>query len=79
MVDGFPATFRVEFSEGIDATTAQATDLLVNGVAATRVSLQGRALVFELDPSVDVGDGIYTVTMASGAVADLQGTPLATG
>jgi subtilisin family serine protease len=66
-------TYTLDFSEGIAPTSVQASDLLVNGIPAVAVSqLDGDTLRFAIDPAAITGDGLYTVTMAGGAVLDLQ-------
>ncbi len=77
VVTAVPATYSVQFSESIDLSTIDAADLFVNGVAATAVvAVSGNTLEFTVAASVDVGDGSYSVSMATAAVADLQGNPL---
>lgn len=75
LVPKFPTEYRVEFSEAIAITSVDAFDILVNSVPATSVTVQGNTLIFQINPSVNVGDATYTVTMSAGAVSDLQGNP----
>ena len=72
----FPDTVRVDFSEPILATTVDATDLTVNGVVSTSVNVRGTSLEFAIDPAVDVGNGIYTIDLPAGSVTDYEGNPL---
>ena len=71
----FPATFQVQFSEGLLLTSLGASDLTINGSPATGVTVvDGRTLVFDI-ASLEAGDITYAVSIAAGAVDDLQGDP----
>ncbi len=77
-----PTIFTVDWSEAIDLTTVDEFDLVVTrpggGLPLAAVDVQvvdGDRLAFTLDPSTDVGEGIYTVEIAGGAVHDLQQQP----
>ncbi len=74
LLQAIPATFTVTFSEPLLEGEVQPGDLLINGaVGATAVQqLEALTFRFDVDPAVDVGDGVYTVTLPGGAVTDLQ-------
>ena len=70
-----PATITVDFNDGVLLTSLQASDLTVDGVAATGLSIvDGDTVTFNL-PTV-TGDGTHTVAVAAGAILDVQGTPI---
>ena len=72
----FPDTYRVDFSHALLRTSAEAGDLLVNGVPAASVTIvDNDTLEFGIAATA-AGDGVYTVTMAAGAVTSLSGVPL---
>jgi len=69
-----PTQLKVIFSDLVLLTTLEASDLTVDGVAATGVTmLDGRTAVFNLPPFLG---GTHNVQIALGAVTDLQGTPI---
>ena len=71
----FPATVRLDFSEGLQLTSVAAPDLTVNGAPATGVtSIGGGTLKFDI-AALAGADGPYTLDIAAGALADLQGDP----
>jgi hypothetical protein len=70
-----PPTITVNFNDNLLLTTVQASDLTVNGVAATAVSIVDADTVRFTLPS-GLGDGTYTVAIAAGAIQDVQATPL---
>ncbi len=75
LVPSLPTEYRVVFSEAISIPSVDTFDLLINGTPATSVTVQGDTLIFQVNPSINFGDGTYTVTMPAGAVSDLQGNP----
>jgi hypothetical protein len=71
-----PTTITVNFNDAVLATSLQASDLKVDGVSATAVTLPaGNQAVFTV-PSGVGGPGLHNVTIASGAILDVQGTPI---
>lgn len=74
IITSFPTTYTVDFSEDLLLSSIDASDLLINGVAATAVVVvDGDTLSFTINPTVNQGDQTYTVTLAAGVVVDLQG------
>ena len=73
LVASYPATFQVTFSEAIDVTSVDPSDLTVDGVPATGAAVEGHRIVFTLDVPISPVSKIYDVVMAAGAVRDLQG------
>ena len=72
----FPTVYRVETTLAIDPDSVDANDLLVNGMPAARVTVLdlGR---FDFDiGDLDLGNGVYIVTIADGAFVSLSGQPL---
>lgn len=55
------------------AGTVDAADLLVDGLPATRATVVGNTVQFNLPT---LGDGHHVLTIAAGAFQDLQGTPV---
>ena len=72
--DAPPDYLYLGFSGALLLPTVADGDVLVNGVAARTVLLDGLTLLVPLYETV-AADGTYTVTLPAGAVADLQGTP----
>ncbi|MDP2433554.1 MAG: Ig-like domain-containing protein [Pseudomonadota bacterium] len=73
---GFPATYTVDLSEAVLLSSIDAADLTVNGVAAGSVSIvDADTLQFSI-ANADVGDGVYDVEIAAGALTSLSGKPL---
>jgi subtilase family serine protease len=71
-----PTTYRVSFSQPLLVTSVDADDLRVNGVAADSVTLiAGNALEFVIATAAP-GDGLYSVTIAEGALTSISGMPL---
>ncbi len=71
---GFPVTYRLDFSESLLLATLQPGDLIVGGRPAMALTiLDGDTVAFTVDPAANVGDGVYAVSLAAGAVSDLQG------
>ncbi|MCA9126212.1 MAG: pre-peptidase C-terminal domain-containing protein [Planctomycetales bacterium] len=78
LISALPTTYVVRFSEAIDISSIDASDLTVNNIPALSVShLDGEQFAFLINPSANSGDGVYSISMAAGAVRDLQGNPLA--
>ncbi len=73
---GYPATYRVDFSQQLLATSVSPGDLRVNGVPASAVTaVDGDTLDFTID-GADTGDGLYAVTIAPGVLTGLSGQPV---
>ncbi|MCY2931026.1 MAG: pre-peptidase C-terminal domain-containing protein, partial [Planctomycetota bacterium] len=69
-----PTTVTVDLTDLVLASSLQAGDLMVDGLAATGVSLaDGDTAIFTL-PSL--GEGSHTFSLAAGAFVDVQGTPV---
>src|SRR5262249_22916902 len=69
-----PTTYTVDFNDVVLQTSLQASDLRVDGNNATSVSfLDGDTAVFTLPA---LGAGTHTVTVAAGALSDVQNTPV---
>ncbi len=73
-----PTDFRVTFSEPYDADTVEASDLQVNGIAASGFTLTSETVVtFTFDPSPVTAEGLQTMTLAAGAInRAVDGDPL---
>ena len=72
----YPNTYRVNFNQAVLFSSADAGDLLVNGSPADGVAIvDADTLEFDIT-SGSAGDGLYSVTMASGVLTSLAGTPL---
>jgi hypothetical protein len=75
--DGFqsrvaPTQVTVDFNDSILLTSLDASDLTVDGVPATGVTVvDANTVIFSLPA---LGEGIHDVNIADGAVLDLQGT-----
>jgi methionine-rich copper-binding protein CopC len=76
-LSAFPLTMTLNFDRPVLVTSAQASDLLVGGLPATGVTMvDGNSLRFNVDPTANIGPGIYTVTLAAGAVLSAGGDPV---
>lgn len=74
-VTAFPSTYTVDFSEAIDLTTLDPTDILIGGFISTGFTIiDSDTIEFDIDPIANLGDGNYTVQINAGAVDDLQGS-----
>ncbi len=74
VLPAFPTTITLDFSEGLLLSSVTPNDLLIDGVPATAVTaLDGDTLQFSVNPSSNVGDGVYTVTLNAGTVLDYAG------
>ena len=70
----FPLNYTLTFSEGLQIGSVAADDLTIGGLPALSVTpLDGRTFEFAIDPASNVGDQVYQVDLAAGAVVDLQG------
>jgi len=70
-----PSTITVDFNDAVLPSSLQASDLRVDLVAATGVTMvDSDTWSFTLPGGL--GEGIHTVTIAAGAILDLQGTPV---
>jgi hypothetical protein len=70
-----PTTFTVDFNDVYLGVSVQASDLKINGADAVGVTLvDGDTVSFTLPGGI--GEGTHSVTIAAGAIQDLQGTPL---
>ncbi|MCA9236858.1 MAG: pre-peptidase C-terminal domain-containing protein, partial [Planctomycetales bacterium] len=69
-----PTTLTIDLSDTVLATSVQASDLTVNGVAAIDARfIDGKTLEFTLPAAVE---GENRATIAGGAITDIQGQPL---
>ncbi|MCU0875031.1 MAG: hypothetical protein MUE50_22090, partial [Pirellulaceae bacterium] len=76
LLNAYPATYRVDFSEAMLLTSLTADDLTVDGVPADSLTVvDADTIEFEI-MSADTGDGLYNVAIAGGAVTSLSGRPL---
>ena len=67
--------YNVNFNDTVLLTTLQPSDLTVDGVAATGVTIvDGNTATFILPGPL--AEGIRTVAIAAGAIDDIQGTPI---
>ncbi|MHC4876833.1 MAG: hypothetical protein ACYTGL_10070 [Planctomycetota bacterium] len=77
LLNAFPATYRVQFSEPLLLSSVSASDFLINGVAATSFSMSsGNTVDFSIDPTANTGDGTYSVLIPAGSIHDLAGATL---
>ncbi|NLX56992.1 MAG: S8 family serine peptidase [Planctomycetaceae bacterium] len=73
LLNAYPATYRVVFSEAILLTSLSADDLTVDGVPADSVTIvDGDTVEFNI-ASANTGDGLYTVAIAAGAITGISG------
>ncbi|MBI1313173.1 hypothetical protein GC176_17925, partial [bacterium] len=78
LLSSFPATYRIQFSEPLLASSVSAGDLLINGVPAAGVTfVSGDTFDFLVDAAANTGDGTYSVLILAGSVLDLAGHALA--
>ncbi|WP_182867972.1 carboxypeptidase regulatory-like domain-containing protein [Rhodopirellula sp. JC639] len=76
IIAAFPDGYRIRFSGGVRLDTVEASDLLVNGVAASSFTvIDGQTIEFDIS-AVDSGDGSYAVSLASGAITSWLDVPL---
>ncbi|MCA9262595.1 MAG: lamin tail domain-containing protein [Planctomycetales bacterium] len=70
----FPSFYTLKFSSGVRVDSVQSSDLTVNGTPAAGVEfLDGQTVRFQLDPTTDVGGGLYSVEIADAAMTSLTG------
>ena len=69
-------SLAVTFSNEYDANTVDATDLILNRGSVDSISPAGADTVVYNLKGVDVGEGILTVEMRTGAVQDSNGNPV---
>ena len=63
---------QVEFNQQVLLSTVDADDLKFDGIAAESVAaVNGQTLRFGVPP--DLAEGLVTITIADGAMLDLQG------
>jgi hypothetical protein len=68
-------TYVVDLNDVFLSASVQASDLRINGVAATSVAaVDGDTLQFTLPAGLPAG--VQAVTIAAGAILDVQGTPI---
>jgi len=71
----YPSTYRLDFSQPLLLSSVGPEDLLVNGVPADSVLvIDHDTLEFDIT-SADSGDGLYTATIAAGAIKSVPGVP----
>jgi FG-GAP-like repeat/Bacterial pre-peptidase C-terminal domain/FG-GAP repeat len=71
-----PTSIQLDFNDVILLTSLQASDVKVDGKAVTGFTVvDGDTVVLALPGTL--ADGLHTVTIASGAISDVQKTPLA--
>ena len=71
-----PTSIQVDFNDVLLLTTLQASDLKVDGVPATGFTVvDGDTVRFDLPAGA--ADGTHTITIAPGAIQNVQGTRLA--
>ena len=75
IVNQFPTTYEILFSEQIDPTTVASSDLTINGQPAQSATVAGDRIFFTIDPASNTGDGTYNLAMQAGNVADYDGNP----
>jgi subtilisin family serine protease len=69
-----PTTIRVDFSEGILLTSLTPSDLLIDGIAATGMTIvDGNTVVFDVPA---LANGLHSVVILAGSVSSTAGTPL---
>lgn len=74
ILNAFPASITLDFSESLLLTSIEAADLTVNGLAALSATvIDADTLQFQIDPLADAGDGVYNVEVLAGNLTDLQG------
>ena len=71
-----PTTVTVDFNHPVYAPSVSAADLLVDGVAIATGVTQVDADTFSFTLPGGFGQGVHTLSLAAGSIADLQQTPL---
>ncbi len=77
VLTAFPAVYRLEFSEQIAVDSVAPGDLIVGGIPAAAVHVQGDVVEFQLATPPVVSERAYDVQLRAGRLTDLQGKPLA--
>lgn len=73
ILNAFPTTYTLDFSEGILDVSVDAGDLFIGGLPALSVTrIDGDTYEFEINPLVNIGDGTYSVVLADSQLSDLQ-------
>lgn len=76
LLNAYPNSYRLDFSQSLQLTSVQAGKLTVNGVPATSVVVvDADTLEFDI-AAADAGDGLYQVRIAAGGLIGLSGQPL---
>jgi subtilase family serine protease len=76
LLSSYPSNFVVHFSEPILLTSVEPSDLTIDGVPATAVTVvDADTLEFNIT-SGDTGDGLYEVILSDGAITSLSGKSL---
>ncbi|HVX60745.1 MAG TPA: pre-peptidase C-terminal domain-containing protein, partial [Pirellulales bacterium] len=71
-----PGAITVNFNDSLLLSTVSASDLTLDGVPAAGVTvLDGQTVRFDLPPG-PIGDGTHTISIATGAISDIHGTPV---
>ncbi|MDH5639842.1 MAG: pre-peptidase C-terminal domain-containing protein, partial [Nitrospira sp.] len=73
----FPSTVRLSFSEQLYVPSIDAADLLVNGQPADSVTMIDGDTVEFVIASRNADEGVYSVTLASGALQSVSGRSVA--
>ena len=69
-----PATFTVHFNDFVLIPSVDSSDLLIDGVAASSVTVSdGKTVVFTLPA---LSEGLHGVTINAGAIFNAHGTPI---
>ena len=77
LLNTFPTQVTIDFNRPVLLSSLDASDLVVGGLSALSVTvIDGSTVVFDVDPLANVGDGLYTMSIAGGAVSTLQGQAL---
>jgi ELWxxDGT repeat protein len=71
----YPTHWTVDFNDGVLLNSLAASDLTVDGVPATAVTLVDYDTATFTLPT-GLADGVHTLALATGGVSDLQRTPL---
>jgi len=74
LLTGFPADLYLDFSSPLNFSTLAAGDVTLNGVIVTDFSAVDADTIRLGIGAVSTGDGAYTVSIAAGALTNLQNT-----
>ena len=73
-LNAFPTNYTLTLSEATLPSSWQASDLLLGGLPATALNvIDAKTLEFTIDPSANLGSGVYEVVLAADSILDLQG------